>query len=687
MNVGALAGVGFSNLPVATFTDQAGSDSKPGDLSATIDWGDGQPGSPDTSAGTLVKQGTTGAYVVEGSHQYAAAGSYTITVTIDDKGSQTATATAAATVGNTVWVNDNWVNVTNPSGPLTAGDTVAAPAGETAPNLGSGTLIYGVNAFSTIQSGVTNVDAYGTVYVLPGTYAGGIQINKPVTLLGANSSNNPTVAGSRGSESVIEPVVSAPSPYVSAAPGVLVEVLASNVTISGFTFTGQNNALGTGNGVALTETGSSPIYAQAVEAIASYVPVHGTDIENYGTLPSYTAPANLVIQNNIVEELQLPGHRPRLGQRRNAHRGQHDRPEPVPEHRRLQRPGSCGPPLQQLLCRRGPQHDAERAGGRSSEQLLAGAPTGGTTGSVEYNQISARRRGIFYNLIYGSSTTVPIEYNTITATADANWGSSLWTGVYIVSQQNSVTGTFLDNSISGAGSSYATTAGYTVLSTAATTSVTLSGDSSPLNSVSNVTYGVWETTGDPNGIGGAAASNMNVTVSGLNISAGQYGVYVEEDPELHVVHGCGNHRRRHVDHHRRRRNGRLCQRCESQRHDQRQQRLDLRQRDRHRRRRRLGHDQRQPHLRQHDRRQGRLGHRFHQRQQFRRSHRQHHRPAGCRRDPQFAYKQYLRRNHVHQQPNRPGHQRHDRHLRLGDALGYYARRPLRGREPDHRLPR
>ena len=242
MNVGALAGVGFSNLPVATFTDQAGSDSKPGDLSATIDWGDGQPGSPDTSAGTLVEQGTTGAYVVEGSHQYAAAGSYTITVTIDDKGSQTATATAAATVGNTVWVNDNWVNVTNPSGPLTAGDTVAAPAGETAPNLGSGTLIYGVNAFSTIQSGVTNVDAYGTVYVLPGTYAGGIQINKPVTLLGANSSNNPTVAGSRGSESVIEPVVSAPSPYVSAAPGVLVEVLASNVTISGFTFTGQNNA-------------------------------------------------------------------------------------------------------------------------------------------------------------------------------------------------------------------------------------------------------------------------------------------------------------------------------------------------------------------------------------------------------------------------------------------------------------
>ena len=59
--------------------------------------------------------------------------------------------------------------------------------------------------------------------------------------------------------------------------------------------------------MALTETGSSPIYAQAVEAIASYVPVHGTDIENYGTLPSYTAPANLVIQNNIVEDFSYQG--------------------------------------------------------------------------------------------------------------------------------------------------------------------------------------------------------------------------------------------------------------------------------------------------------------------------------------------------------------------------------------------
>ena len=204
VNVGALAGVAFTNVPVATFTDQAGSDSNPNDLSATIDWGDGQPGSPDTSAGTLVEQGNTGVYTVEGSHTYAAAGSDAITVTINDKGGQTTTATAAATVGNTVWVSGNWVDDTNPAGPLTAGDTVAAPTGETAPNLGSGTLIYGVNAFSTIQDGVTNVDTGGTVYVLPGTYVENVTISKPLTLSGAGQTGSsattiiPSFAGAVG---------------------------------------------------------------------------------------------------------------------------------------------------------------------------------------------------------------------------------------------------------------------------------------------------------------------------------------------------------------------------------------------------------------------------------------------------------------------------------------------------------
>jgi hypothetical protein len=84
------------------------------------------------------------------------------------------------------WVNDNWVDQTHPgAGTPTCGDTMTAPAGETAPNLGSGTLSYGVNAFNTIQGGVDAVAGGGTVYVLPGTYTeSDISLDKAVTVTG-----------------------------------------------------------------------------------------------------------------------------------------------------------------------------------------------------------------------------------------------------------------------------------------------------------------------------------------------------------------------------------------------------------------------------------------------------------------------------------------------------------------------
>jgi hypothetical protein len=62
------------------------------DFTATIDWGDGTPG----SVGTVTGGG--GAYSVDGSHRYATGGSYTITVHIVDDGGSTATATLTATI-------------------------------------------------------------------------------------------------------------------------------------------------------------------------------------------------------------------------------------------------------------------------------------------------------------------------------------------------------------------------------------------------------------------------------------------------------------------------------------------------------------------------------------------------------------------------------------------------------------
>ena len=85
-----------------------------------------------------------------------------------------------------VWISNNWTDQTNPGATTPAvGNVVAAPAGETVPGLGSGTLTYGQNAFSTIQSGVNNVASGGTAYVLPGTYTeSDISLNQAVSIVG-----------------------------------------------------------------------------------------------------------------------------------------------------------------------------------------------------------------------------------------------------------------------------------------------------------------------------------------------------------------------------------------------------------------------------------------------------------------------------------------------------------------------
>jgi len=79
----------LANVTVATFTD-TDTVTPASDFVATIDWGDGT-----TSAGTIA--GANGAFSVNGSHTYAAAGQDTVTVTVSDDAPGTATATATAT--------------------------------------------------------------------------------------------------------------------------------------------------------------------------------------------------------------------------------------------------------------------------------------------------------------------------------------------------------------------------------------------------------------------------------------------------------------------------------------------------------------------------------------------------------------------------------------------------------------
>jgi hypothetical protein len=82
-------------FPVATLTDAAGGNHT-GDFTGTIDWGDGTP----VSAATFINTGS-GTYNVVGTHTYTTARAITgITVSVLDKGGQSATgSTAGFTVG------------------------------------------------------------------------------------------------------------------------------------------------------------------------------------------------------------------------------------------------------------------------------------------------------------------------------------------------------------------------------------------------------------------------------------------------------------------------------------------------------------------------------------------------------------------------------------------------------------
>ena len=91
MNVSATEGQSFTG-PVATFTD-ANPNAPLSDYSATIQW-DSNPAH--TSAGTIAL--VAGVLTVSGTNTYAAHGSYTINVTINDVDGSSAMSSSTATV-------------------------------------------------------------------------------------------------------------------------------------------------------------------------------------------------------------------------------------------------------------------------------------------------------------------------------------------------------------------------------------------------------------------------------------------------------------------------------------------------------------------------------------------------------------------------------------------------------------
>ncbi len=93
LSVNATEGAAFSGV-LATFTDPNAL-ATPSDFTATITWGDGH-----SSTGTVAYDNTLGAFTVAGAHTYAQAGSYGLTVSIQDLGGASAIATASANIAD-----------------------------------------------------------------------------------------------------------------------------------------------------------------------------------------------------------------------------------------------------------------------------------------------------------------------------------------------------------------------------------------------------------------------------------------------------------------------------------------------------------------------------------------------------------------------------------------------------------
>jgi hypothetical protein len=129
-----------------------------------------------------------------------------------------------------VYVNDDWaVAMDNDmSGDLSTGDQVSST------DVGAPTgLIFGTDAFATIQGGIDNVDVAGNVHVLEGTYTENVTISTSLNLLGPNGGIAGWNTGARGNEAIV---------LADGTPDAQIDVSASGVVISGLTIDGNNGS-------------------------------------------------------------------------------------------------------------------------------------------------------------------------------------------------------------------------------------------------------------------------------------------------------------------------------------------------------------------------------------------------------------------------------------------------------------
>ena len=360
---------------------------------------------------------------------------------------------------------------------------------------GSGPAVQiGYDAFTTIQGGIDAVASNGTVYVSAGTYVEDLTINKPLTLLGPNSTVNPNT-GSRVAEAVILPAVSAPNPAVCE---VMAYLSVSNVTIKGFTFNGDNPSLTSGIMIGAADVDACEIIAgsegmgniKVENNILKNSTYSGIDFYNY---INPAATSGNYIRYNLFKDIGETTYNWGLG----------------------------------ILIYNNFYADITdnvftgvRTGIQTGNYYLANP---GTTGSISNNQVGVWRLGLFHNLAYGSASPFTITNNTFTA--ETYPGANKWNGILLSSIGSAVNATVTGNNIVIPGSvSYSAPgyiAGYNVWNDTTTAPLTISG-----GTVTGGDYGIFVNNYEGYN---SNANNTAIKIDGVTIlNSGIAGVYVKD---------------------------------------------------------------------------------------------------------------------------------------------------------------
>ncbi len=265
--------------------------------------------------------------------------------------------------------------------------------------------------YCTIQAAIDAASAGNTITVAAGTYAENLTINKSLIILGPNAASDG--CGSRIAEAIIVPATNSPADWSSQ----LVLLTASNITIKGLTFDGDNPLLN-GAGDYNVSQGIVGSTGQANIVIENNILKNMTSAAVYLCDDATTSSTS----GNIINKNKIDNISPTAGFGIGVYTGNNTYVDIT---------NNC-----MTNVRKGIQ------GGENNHKANAGNISPVWSG----NTIQSYKIGIWNNLAYSLATPVTITGNTVTTVS----GSTINSGIEISSIQGTSSVNVYGNTVTGA---------------------------------------------------------------------------------------------------------------------------------------------------------------------------------------------------------------------------------------------